>query len=696
MDETLYDRDISWLDFNMRVLELAESEKTPLMERLRFCDIFISNLDEFVMKRIGRIQSKNILGENEKEVMLKEKINHQNQRLGSLTKVLKKFLEKENIHLKEWDELNDYQRVKAFEIFENEIYPVLTPLAFHYGHSFPFISNLSKSIGACIRNEETNERLFTRIKIPKKIPQWYKLDQNTYINIDEIVFNQVENIFSGNIVEEKFLFRVTRNAELDVLLDDDHSDISEALADGLREKKFSPIVRLEISDHSSSWCLNKILEELKLSPRYVYPIQSIANYTKFEGLIQRFDQKKFFFPKWIPLTPLSFNYKNADIFEKIRTEDLLVHHPYESFEDSVEHFIEKSAQDPKVLAIKITVYRTDIDSRLIQSLVTAAQAGKEVAVLVELKARFEEQRNLKISEMLEREGIHVIKGMSGLKTHAKTCIVVRRDIDKLRTYVHIGTGNYNPKTARLYTDLSLFTCDSVIANDAIQFFNYLTGVTLNKYLSKLLIAPQNLKKEILKKIAQEANNAKCGRPARIFAKMNSLEDKEIINALYEASSAGVEIKLVVRGFCCLKAGVEGLSENIEVISVLGQFLEHSRVYYFANGEENFLDGNVFIGSADWMVRNLERRVECITPLESLRAKKVALKAIFSCFKKAKNIWAQQGDGTYRQKFTDQEVEHSSVHEYLKDKFMKKTEDYLEFENLYHQVTYKEEIAHEHV
>ena len=695
------DRDVSWLDFNERVLELASMDTTPVLERLKFCDIFISNLDEFFMKRVGRLQHK--LKDNpfapaliERESEIKRKTSELLKRLEKTSIELKATLSSNRINIKSWSELNQKQKEFLNSLFRNEIFPILTPLSVAYGHSFPFMSNLSRSVILKLREDSESEPIFSRVKIPKKIPQWYRLNEEEYISLEEIVFNQIEEIFPDCIIEEKIIARVTRNAEMEELLDDDNEDIGQALEDSLRDKKFSNLVRLELSNSNAPWCTSKLIEELNVESKNIYPISSIASSTKFAQLVKMTAKPELLYPKWTPLTPNQFNPKTNDIFSTIRSRDFIVHHPYESFSESVEHFIEKASTDPKVLAIKITLYRTDIESRLVKSLLKAAQEGKEVAVLVELKARFEEEKNLQIAELLEKEGIHVIRGMSGLKTHAKTCIVVRKDSDKLRTYAHIGTGNYNPKTAKLYTDLSLFTCDERITSESIKLFNYLTGVTKGNEFKHLLIAPINLKKQMITKIRREVQNKKNGLPARIMAKMNSLEDQEIIIELYKASIEGVEISLIVRGFTCLIPELPGVSDNIKIYSILGEFLEHSRVFHFADGKESILDGEVFIGSADWMSRNLDQRVECIVPLYQTDVKKVAVKCFLSAFKDVGHLWKMNADKSYRLTKKASEAKFLTPQDYLKSKIKKKKFDLPELDKIFNNNTRarkKPEINH---
>ena len=680
--ERFFNRELSWLEFNQRVLEQAITKKTPLLERLRFFDIFISNLDEFYMRRVGRLrnqvlsplsfQSLDGLSPKQQITKIKERVQEQMDLMEEgLTGQVYPSLEREGIRLFKWSELKKDSKEKLAEVFISNIFPILTPLAVDYGHPFPFISNLSKSLGVCLLHPVSGEKVFSRVKIPHEIPQWYCIEDekgDAYINIEEIVINNLMALFPGTEILDKLIFRVTRNSGFEG--DEDGSlDLKEHVEEGLREQKFSPVIRLEYcGETKDSWILDYIKNELEIDSADVYRMGCLPNYTRFAELI-KMDKPHLKFRPWKAKVPREFLDRKSNIFHKIKGKDIIVHHPYESFSSSVERFIETAANDPKVLAIKITLYRTTLNSKIIESLIFAAQNGKQVACLVELKARFEEEQNMRLTEKLERDGIHVITGMVGLKTHSKMCLVVRQDHDKVTTYAHLGTGNYNPITSNIYTDLGLFTCREEVTREIVEVFNFLTGFSQKKDYKTLLVAPLNIKKRFLKLIDKEIKAKRELGYGRIVAKMNSLEDPDIIKALYEASMGGVKIELLVRGFCCLRPGVPGLSENIEVFSVIGRFLEHSRVYYFSGGQKEPLEGQFYIGSADWMWRNLMGRVEVITPLLSAESKSITWNILNVNLKDSVSSWALGPDGKYDKR----ECEGKNVlgtHEYLMREYEK--------------------------
>jgi len=661
--EKFFNREVSWLEFNQRVLDQSTSDKTPLLERLRFCDIFISNLDEFYMKRVGRLRNKFLspisyqsvdgLSPGEQLTQIRKRVTEQMVLMNqTLNELIYPALKNEGIKLAKWEDVGVESKKRLSETFKNSIFPILTPLAVDYGHPFPFISNLSKSLGVCLLHPSSQEKVFSRVKIPTEIPQWYFVESDgkteTYMNVEEVVLGNLEMLFPGTKILDKLIFRVTRNSDYGA--DEDGAlDLKEHIEEGLREQKFSPVIRLEHSGQTKdSWILDYITNELELDAENVYEMHSLPNYTKFDELI-KIDKPHLKFRPWSPKTPRDFVDNKANIFHKIKGKDIVVHHPYESFSSSVERFIETAANDPKVLAIKITLYRTTLNSKIVESLIFAAQNGKQVACLVELKARFEEEQNMRLTEKLEKEGIHVITGMVGLKTHSKMCLVVRRDHDKVTTYAHLGTGNYNPITSKLYTDLGLFTCREDITREVMEVFNFLTGFSQKKDYDTLLVAPINIKKKFVELINKEVEAKKETGHGHIVAKMNSLQDPDIIEALYKASKAGVKIELIVRGFCCLKPGIEGLSENIEVTSIIGRFLEHSRIYYFSGGKKNPMEGTIYIGSADWMWRNLMGRVEVMTPLLSDEVKSVAWHTLKVNLEDEFSSWVLTPNGKYEKK-----------------------------------------------
>ncbi|MEE2744302.1 MAG: polyphosphate kinase 1 [Bdellovibrionota bacterium] len=670
-------RDISWLHFNERVLSEALDQRTPLLERLKFCDIFISNLDEFFIQRIGRLKSQVDSGykmktldgviPSEQLTRIREMILRQNKTLAKgLNEIIFPELSKEGIHFAKWNGLGEKNKEFISQHFQTSILPILTPLAVDYGHPFPFISNLSKSLGISLLKPSSGEKIFSRVKIPDEIPQWVTVEEGkegiTFIHLEEILLNNLNLLFPGTEILDKMIFRVTRNIDLEEE-DEWAEDLKEVIEEGLREKKFSPVIRLEVEKDSNEWISNYISTELELSPDDIYEMGQIVHYTSF-GEITKIDRPKLKYKSWTPRIHSDFVDEKSNIFNKIKGKDIIVHHPYESFNSSVERFIETAAYDSKVYAIKITLYRTTINSKIIDSLIYAAQNGKQVACLVELKARFEEEKNIRLSEKLENEGIHVIGGMVGLKTHTKMCMVVRQDSDRVTTYVHLGTGNYNPLTSKLYSDLSFFTCRQEVGEEVVQAFNYLTGLSLKKDYKNIMIAPITMKRQFCELIYEEIKNKKRGKEGLIIAKMNAIEDVDIIEALYMASINGVKIKLIVRGFCCLRPGVPGLSENIEVISIIGRFLEHSRIYYFSGGQTDPSKGKFFIGSPDWMHRNLNVRVEVAVPLVTEESKSVAWKILNVNLNDKRSSWKMNQDGSYTQKVPEGEKEKLGSHAVL--------------------------------
>lgn len=679
-----FNRDISWLDFNARVLHEALDERTPLLERLRFLSIWRSNNDEFFMKRVGALlmsgiatdlstyvkdfKSQEMLGD------MRKKVEYQQTLLNNLfKKVLIPKMEEEKIKLVTWRNLSKVEKTMMLAYFRQNIFPILTPLAVDSGHPFPFISNLSKSIGVRMRRPRERTNQFARLKIPTEIPQWIRLDasgefQFRFINIEEIIINNLSLLFSGMIIESSCIFRVTRNAAIDEE-GDDPEDKMEWVEEGLRERKFAPVVRLEMLKGSDTWIKNFLLDELDIDEDYLYTIETFPSYTNFNEIID-IKRKALKFKSFVPRVPEDFNHKSdrdTSLFSLIKKKDTLVHFPYESFNHSVEAFVKSAASDPKVLAIKIILYRTDSDGRLIDALIEAAENKKQVAAIIELKARFDEERNIQWAQKLEEAGIHVSYGLMDLKTHAKMIMVVRQDTDGVRTYANIGTGNYNSQTSKLYTDFSLFTAHPNICHEVMEVFNFLTGRSIKKDYKDILVAPYSMFKSFIKQIEKEISNAKAGKPARIIAKMNQLEEEETIEALYRASQVGVKITLLVRGFCCLRPGVTGLSENIEVFSIVGRLLEHSRVFYFRNGETNPEKGLFYIGSADWMQRNLFDRVEVITPIRQNNLKRQLWEYLTLCQQDNRHLWVLKSDGTYVQRTPPPKGEINSQAILLKDR-----------------------------
>ena len=655
-----FNREIQWLEFNKRVLDLAESPETPLLERVRFMGIFTSNLDEFMMKRVGGLKRQVDYGLSKKShdgLTAKEQLSKIKDYLTPLCQQMATLYKKEmipelakhNIHLKKWKDLNQKEKESMREYYQTNIFPVLTPLVVDNALPFPFISNLSLSLAIKLENKSGKEILFGRVKIPKVFPAWVEVENDgpgvTFISLLQIISHNMEDLFPDMNILKVMPFRITRNADLD--RDDEGSeDLLDMITEEIRQRRFAEAVRLEVGKNSDPWMIELLKDELELNEDDIYQVPGLLDYSSLSD-VANLPLPHLKFPPWDPRILPPFQDTQTPIFDLIRQNDILVHHPYESFTGSVERFIRSASEDENVLAIKMTLYRTNAKSSIISSLIQAAEMGKQVVCLVELKARFDEERNIFWAQQMEKAGIHVVYGVIGFKTHCKTALVLRKEGKEIRSYCHIGTGNYNSSTAKLYTDVGLLTCDKVITQDVIQLFHFLTGRSFQRQFNRLLVAPMNMKARFKELIEKEIKNKKAGKPAKIIAKFNSFEDREIISLLYEASTAGVEIILVIRGFSCLKPGVEGLSENIKVISVLGRFLEHSRIFYFANGEEDPLDGSFYIGSADWMRRNLHGRVEVITPVDDRSLKRKLYDILDQAISDKKSVWVQKADGTYK-------------------------------------------------
>ena len=648
------DRDLTWLDFNRRVLHEAADERNPLLERVRFLSIFSSNLDEFFMKRVGRLRT--LAPRRLEELNPAEVLKEVKKRVAKLlveagdcfSKDLKRQLSQNGIELLKWKEIRKKEQDWARKYFMENVFPVLTPLSVDSGHPFPFISNLSTNLGVALSHPERDEMAFARVKVPEVLPQWIQLNggEHRYISLVELIQQNLEDLFPGMWIVDSMPFRLTRDMEGEH--DDEAEDMREMVAQELKQRRFARVVRLEHSKKPNEWMLKLLKQELKLTNADIYEIPEEPGFTELKAIAQ-LPSPNLRFKPWVPVAPAGLADEETDMFSLIRAGDLLVHHPYESFSASVERFIEAAAADPNVLAIKMTVYRTGDDSPFIRTLIRAAEAKKQVVCLVELKARFDEERNILLAQALEKAGVHVVYGFVGLKTHTKTALVVRRDPDGIRCYAHIGTGNYNVETARLYTDLGIFTCKPEFTGDLVKLFHYMTGRSLKPNYEKLLVAPANMRDQFLALIHREIENHKASKPAYILAKMNSLEDHMIIRALYLASNQGVKIDLIVRGFCTLKPGVKGMSENIRVMSIVGRFLEHSRIFYFQNGAENPVDGEFFIGSADWMYRNLLGRVEVVTPLESKTIRENVWDILQTQLNDNRLAWDMKPDGAYVQR-----------------------------------------------
>jgi polyphosphate kinase len=616
-------RELSWLDFNARVLHLSEDPVVPLLERVKFLAIFSTNLDEFFQVRVAGLKDQVAAGlspTTPDERTPAEQLLDVRDRVESLTRAQQRLfieevvpeLAEHGIVFADVDELDDDDHKHLDEVFDARIFPVLTPLAVDPGHPFPYISDLSLNLAVEVHDPKSGERRFARVKVPNLLPRFVAMpDGERFVPLEQVIASHLGALFPGMEVGNHFTFRVTRNADL-TLEEEEADDLLAAVEMELRRRRFGRAVRLEIDHQMSSEVRELLQRELDVSDEDVYPTVGPLD---LGGLwaVHALDRPELKDPVWVPIADqrlASRDEEEISFFNVLRRGDVLVHHPYTSFATSVEEFIRQASFDPKVLAIKLTLYRTSGDSSIIQSLIRAAENGKQVAALVELKARFDEEKNIVWARELEKAGVHVVYGLVGLKIHTKTTLVVREESDGIRRYCHVGTGNYNPKTARLYEDLGLLTCDPEVGSDLTQLFNLLTGYAREPQFSKLLVAPTYMRNAILDLIANEATH---GTDGHIVLKLNSLVDAEVIDALYAASKAGTRVDLVVRGICCLRPGVPGLSENIEVRSIVGRYLEHARIYRFAHGGD---DGPAFyIGSADLMPRNLDRRVEALVPVE---------------------------------------------------------------------------------
>jgi polyphosphate kinase len=657
--EAWLDRDVSWLEFNRRVLSEALDERTPLLERLKFLAIFTSNLDEFYMKRVGAMRTRAYAGRSPAAVeqfhahmeRLRAMLFPMLQQQAACFERLRPELAARGVRLAAWDELSDAQRGEASDYFDQHVSPALTPLSLDPSHPFPFMSNLSTSWGFVLRDAGLPEPVNVRVKVPTNLPQWVALKtgvadgERCFVGLQDLLRQNAHKLFPGVTIEHATLFRVARNADIAIEEDTDNS-IRELVEEQLRQRRFQPVVRLEFGEAPRPEIRDGLMDRFELRDSDVFELPGLLDYTSLFG-IASLPVPELRDPPWSPMVPMGLE-EEADLFAVIRAGDVLVHHPYESFDATVERFIRDAAEDPAVTTIKMTVYRLGDDTPFVRSLIRAAENAKQVACLVELKARFDEERNLHWANELQKAGDHVIYGMRGLKTHTKLALVVRREGDGLRTYAHIGTGNYHVKTARLYTDYGLFTCDPVITRDVVNLFHHLTGYSTEPQFERLLVAPLNMRERFIGLIRREIEHHQAGRTARIVAKMNQVEDLPMCEALCEASQAGVPIDLVIRGFCCLRPGIPGWTENLRVRSIIGRFLEHGRLFHFANGEANPLDGEFYIGSADWMDRNLSRRVEAVTPVRARHLRERLWEDLVVQLEDRRNAWQMQPDGSYVQ------------------------------------------------
>jgi polyphosphate kinase len=656
-DDRFGNRELSWLAFNARVLALAEDDAQPLLERLKFLAIFASNLDEFYMVRIAglkrradmglQVTSADGLSPREVLAALAERTRELVERHARCFRdVVNPDLESRGIHIRRWEALDDEERGRLAEYFRAKVFPVLTPLAVDPSHPFPYISGLSLNLAVLVRDPDEKIQRFARVKVPNNVPRFVVVSQSPieaeFLPLEDLIAAHLSMLFPGMDVVEHHLFRVTRNADFEVEEDRDE-DLLQALERELMRRRFGPAVRLEVTDDIDDEVVELLVSEIDVD---VEDVQRVPGLIDLSSLQQVYDIDRPTLKErpFVPATHPRFAEGETpkSVFATLRDGDVLVHHPYESFATSTQRFIEQAAADPRVLAIKQTLYRTSGDSPIVDALIDAAEAGKQVVALVEIKARFDEQANIKWARALERAGCHVVYGFVGLKTHCKTSLVVRQEGNQIRRYAHVGTGNYNPKTARMYEDLGLFTADDDVCADLTDLFNVLTGYSRQTEYRSLLVAPVGIRSGLLERIEREVELARAGRPAHIRFKTNHLVDEQMIDALYRASRAGVRVDLLVRTFCTIRAGVPGLSENIRTRSILGRFLEHSRVYYFGGGGEP----EYWIGSADLMHRNLDRRVEVLCQVSDQQARAHLNDCLEAAFDEGTRAWDLQPDGEW--------------------------------------------------
>jgi polyphosphate kinase len=673
----ILNRELSWLEFNARVLREAEDPDNPLLERLKFIAIFDSNLDEFFMKRVGGLKQQ--LASNVRELG-PDNGGTPRQQLAAINAAVRPMVARQRRLLRDellpalrqhgleivpWGELKASERRHLSEEFDRRMFPILTPLAVDPAHPFPFISNVSLSLGVSIRLPGDESLRFARVKAPHVLPRWVPVPEPArdrtlrFVPVEEVIAHNLDRLFPGVEIVESHPFRVTRNADVQ-RNEETAEDLLEAIQEELQERRFATAVRLEAAKGMSRWMIDFLGDQLELGEPEIFEVDGPLALKDLMPLAVSVPLPSLRYRPWTPVAHPRFHVEPGEemdvssVFTAIAAGDVLVHHPYDSFANSVQRFIEAAAVDPAVLAIKQTLYRTSADSPNMQALIRAAEARKQIAVTVEIKARFDEAANIEWAEALEKVGAHVCYGIVGLKTHAKITLVVRQERDALRCYTHVATGNYNPETAKLYTDLGLFSCDEALAQDVAQLFNMLTGLVYRPQFRKLLVAPITMRQRFLEMIAREVEHQRAGRGGRIIAKMNALDDKQIIDALYDASAAGVEIDLIVRGICRLSPGLPGRSETIRVISIVGRYLEHARIFCFGNGGNGGDGGSTgkpeyYLGSADWMSRNLDARVEAAVPVEEPRLQEEVQAILDLQLADNCKAWDMQPDGTYVQR-----------------------------------------------
>lgn len=672
-----FNRELSWIEFNNRVLHEAFDPRTPLLERLKFLSIFSSNLDEYFMVRVAALKQQveaQVTRLSADGRTAQEQLYLISQRLRPMfiqqhqhfEQALRPQLAAQGIYVLDYVDLNQEQRTYLHTYFEEQIFPVLTPLAIDPSHPFPYISNLSLNLAVVIQDTETGKDLFARVKVPRSLPRFLPLPEElrmqekgtpaiwTGVPLEQVIAHNLAHLFPGMNIQEYHPFRVTRDGDLD-LSEDEAEDLLLAIEQELRKRRVGgSVVRLELHTSMPEILRTMLLKEMDLTEQDVYEVNGLLCLRDLISFIE-LPLPELKDPKWPSSVPAPFKslpelsedeFEPQDnVFAILRQQDVMVHHPYHSFSRTVQRFITEAAHDPDVLAIKMTLYRTSGDSPIVSALIDAAENGKQVSVLVELKARFDEENNINWARKLESAGVHVVYGLVGLKTHTKVVLVVRREDGRMHRYVHIGTGNYNHRTARFYTDVGLLSSRQDLGADLTDLFNFLTGYSRQQTYRKLLVAPVSLRDRMTALIRREAEHARQGLHGRIVAKMNGLVDQPMIATLYEASQAGVQIDLIVRGMCCLRPGVPGISDNIRVLSIVGRFLEHSRIFYFHNqGHEE-----IFIGSADWMPRNLDRRVEAVVPVEDPAIAKDLEEVLGILLADNRQAWDLQSDGRYVQR-----------------------------------------------
>jgi polyphosphate kinase len=658
--EFFYNYELSWLKFNWRVLNEAIDDRNPLLERVKFIGIVCSNLDEFFQKRVGGLKRQLQAGVNNTSIDGLTPIQQLEAIRNDVKKMINAYrrcffdmlipaMEREGIHFRGYGDLTESQKETIGNYFEKQLYPILTPLVVNHSHPFPLISNKSRSFAIELNDTNSDERIFARIKIPNNRPRWLiaeKTGETTIlVTIDDVIKHNIGRLFPGADIHSANIFRITRSADIE-RHEEEADDLLEFIEDELRERRFAEVVRLEIDSRTPAHVKELLIERMNITWTDIFEMRGTIGLADCVELYKLEGFEHLRYKTWVPtLHPVfrhDIDHEAPDIFKIIRSGDFMVHHPYHSFATSVQRFIEEAAGDPNVLAIKQTLYRTSKDSPLMHALMRAADSGKQVAVQVELKARFDEQRNIDWAQKLEKAGVHVAYGLAGLKIHSKLTSVVREEDGELRRYVHIGTGNYHPDTAQLYEDIGLFTCNEDLASDVTELFNFLTGYAPEQRYKKLLVAPDYLRSNITRLIEFETAQAELGKRAVIMMKMNSLEDPHIIHKLYDAANAGVSVDLVVRGVCRLKTGRVHPKNNLRVHSVIGRFLEHSRIYHFHHAGDNLY----YIGSADMMHRNLDARVEALTPIEQPGLRKYLRFVLDTYLADNRQRWVLRKDGTY--------------------------------------------------